>query len=156
MSHHLKKLVQAGLLTREQRGVWAFYGLDREGLERAATVLDLEGSGMSTTDVHEQVRERYAEAATSLSQGCGCGCDCETIGCCGEEATTLFGQGLYEAGERAALPENAVAASLGWGTRSPWRRCTRARPCSTLARAVASTSFSRPVGSALAPCTGST
>ena len=70
---------------------------------------------MSTTDVHEQVRERYAEAATSLSQGCGCGCDCESIGCCGEEATTLFGQGLYEAGERAALPENAVAASLGCG-----------------------------------------
>jgi arsenite methyltransferase len=70
---------------------------------------------MSTTDVHEQVRERYAEAATSLSEGCGCGCDCETIGCCGEEATTLFGQGLYEAGERAALPESAVAASLGCG-----------------------------------------
>ncbi|HEX2346212.1 MAG TPA: arsenite methyltransferase [Gaiellaceae bacterium] len=70
---------------------------------------------MSTTDVHEQVRERYAGAATSLSEGCGCGCDCESIGCCGEEATTLFGEGLYEAGERAALPENAVAASLGCG-----------------------------------------
>ncbi len=70
---------------------------------------------MSTTDVHEQVRERYADAATSLSEGCGCGCDCESIGCCGEEPTTLFGQGLYEAGERAALPENAVAASLGCG-----------------------------------------
>ena len=70
---------------------------------------------MSTTDVHEQVRERYAEAATSLSEGCGCGCDCESIGCCGEKGTTLFGQGLYEAGERAALPENAVAASLGCG-----------------------------------------
>ena len=70
---------------------------------------------MSTTDVHEQVRERYAGAATSLSEGRGCGCDCESIGCCGEEATTLFGQGLYEAGERAALPDNAVAASLGCG-----------------------------------------
>ena len=43
VSHHLKKLVQAGLLTREQRGVWAYYTLDREGLERAASVLDLEG-----------------------------------------------------------------------------------------------------------------
>ena len=68
-----------------------------------------------TTDVREQVRERYAEAATSLSAGCGCGCDCESIGCCGEEATTLFGQGLYGADERAGLPENAVAASLGCG-----------------------------------------
>ena len=43
VSHHLKKLVQAGLLTREQRGVWAYYSLDREGLERAASVLDLKG-----------------------------------------------------------------------------------------------------------------
>ena len=43
VSHHLKKLVQAGLLHREQRGVWAFYTLDREGLARAATVFDLEG-----------------------------------------------------------------------------------------------------------------
>jgi ArsR family transcriptional regulator len=43
VSHHLKKLVQAGLLEREQRGVWAFYSLDREGLERAAGVLDLKG-----------------------------------------------------------------------------------------------------------------
>ena len=43
VSHHLKKLVQAGLITREQRGVWAFYHLDREGLERAASVLELKG-----------------------------------------------------------------------------------------------------------------
>ena len=43
VSHHLKKLVQAGLLQREQRGVWAFYTLDRAGLERVASVFDLEG-----------------------------------------------------------------------------------------------------------------
>ena len=74
-----------------------------------------EGSERMTTDLREHVRERYAEAATSLSAGCGCGCDCESIGCCGEEATTLFGQGLYAADERASLPESAVAASLGCG-----------------------------------------
>ena len=68
-----------------------------------------------TTDVRESVRERYAEAATNLAAGCGCGCDCESIGCCGEEATTLFGQGLYDADERASLPENAAATSLGCG-----------------------------------------
>jgi ArsR family transcriptional regulator len=44
VSHHLKKLVQAGLLEREQRGVWAYYTLDRDGLERAASVLDLKGA----------------------------------------------------------------------------------------------------------------
>ena len=43
VSHHLKKLVQAGLLQREQRGIWAYYSLDREGLARAASVLDLKG-----------------------------------------------------------------------------------------------------------------
>jgi ArsR family transcriptional regulator len=43
VSHHLKKLVQAGLLEREQRGVWAYYRLDRDALERAANVLDLKG-----------------------------------------------------------------------------------------------------------------
>jgi arsenite methyltransferase len=68
-----------------------------------------------TIDVREEVRVRYAEAAVSLSAGCGCGCDCESIGCCGEEATTLFGQGLYGADERAGLPEDAVTASLGCG-----------------------------------------
>ena len=67
------------------------------------------------TDERERVRERYAEAAVSLSSGCGCGCDCESIGCCGDEATTLFGQGLYGAEERTGLPDNAVAASLGCG-----------------------------------------
>lgn len=43
VSHHLKRLLQAGLLQREQRGVWAYYSLDRDGLERAAAILDLKG-----------------------------------------------------------------------------------------------------------------
>ena len=68
-----------------------------------------------STDIREQVRERYAEAAVNLSSGCGCGCDCESIGCCGDEPSTTFGQGLYAADERAGLPENAVTASLGCG-----------------------------------------
>jgi SAM-dependent methyltransferase len=70
---------------------------------------------MSTTDTREQVRERYAEAAIGLEEGRGCGCDCDGIGCCGEEETTLFGQGLYASDERSALPGKAVAASLGCG-----------------------------------------
>ena len=68
-----------------------------------------------TTDVREQVRERYAEAALGLAEGNGCGCDCDSIGCCGEEATTLFGQGLYAVDERSGLPDTAVTASLGCG-----------------------------------------
>jgi SAM-dependent methyltransferase len=68
-----------------------------------------------TTELREQVRERYAEAARGLAEGQGCGCDCEDIGCCGEEATTLFGQGLYDSQQRSDLPEEAVTASLGCG-----------------------------------------
>src|ERR671936_431192 len=43
VSHHLKKLVQAGLLRREQRGTWAYYSLDRDALGRLAAIADLQG-----------------------------------------------------------------------------------------------------------------
>ena len=39
VSHHLKVLVDAGLLTREKRGVWAFYTLIPEALGDLAVVL---------------------------------------------------------------------------------------------------------------------
>jgi arsenite methyltransferase len=75
---------------------------------------------MSTTDVRAEVREKYAQAALSASQSAGCGCSCgtgETSGCCGGETTSTatFGEGLYSAGERAAVPEAASTASLGCG-----------------------------------------
>jgi ArsR family transcriptional regulator, arsenate/arsenite/antimonite-responsive transcriptional repressor len=44
VSHHLKKLVQAGLLEREQRGIWAYYSLDRDTLGRLATATNLQGA----------------------------------------------------------------------------------------------------------------
>ena len=44
VSHHLKKLVQAGLLDREQRGTWAYYSLRRDALGGLAAVLDLQGA----------------------------------------------------------------------------------------------------------------
>ena len=44
VSHHLKKLVAAGLLEREQRGTWAYYSLDRDALRRLAAVADLQGA----------------------------------------------------------------------------------------------------------------
>jgi ArsR family transcriptional regulator, arsenate/arsenite/antimonite-responsive transcriptional repressor len=43
VSHHLKKLVQAGLLEREQRGTWAYYALNRDALGRLAAIADLQG-----------------------------------------------------------------------------------------------------------------
>ena len=44
VSHHLQKLVQAGLLDREQRGTWAYYSLNRDTLGGLAAALDLQGA----------------------------------------------------------------------------------------------------------------
>jgi ArsR family transcriptional regulator len=41
ISHHLKKLVDAGLLTREQRGKWAHYSVVRETIDDLRRFLDL-------------------------------------------------------------------------------------------------------------------
>jgi arsenite methyltransferase len=74
-----------------------------------------ERSTLMTTDLREQVRARYAEAARNPAKGCGCGS--EGASCCGEEGdgSVTFGHGLYGADERGSLPEAAVLASLGCG-----------------------------------------
>lgn len=38
VSFHLKKLLEAGLLEREQRGTWAYYSLRRDSLQRLGHV----------------------------------------------------------------------------------------------------------------------
>jgi ArsR family transcriptional regulator len=44
VSHHLKKLTDVGLLDREQRGRWAYFTLNRDAVERLASVADLKGA----------------------------------------------------------------------------------------------------------------
>ena len=44
VSHHLKVLVDAGLLTRDKRGVWAYYALVPGALDAVATVLTTSGA----------------------------------------------------------------------------------------------------------------
>jgi ArsR family transcriptional regulator len=44
VSHHLRKLVEAGLLEREQRGKWAYFSLRRDAVETLAAVADLKGA----------------------------------------------------------------------------------------------------------------
>ena len=76
--------------------------------------------------VREQVRARYAAAATRVtSGGCGCGqpadCGCDS-GCCGTAATAEepgFGAELYAALDRDQLPDTALLASLGCGNPTP-------------------------------------
>ena len=57
---------------------------------------------VTSTEIRESVRERYAAAATS-GQGCGCGDE------------QVFGDYLYSESDVAGATEAAVAASLGCG-----------------------------------------
>jgi len=61
----------------------------------------------TTNDLREEVRQKYAEAAT------GGGCGCSDGGCCSDGGQ--FGSTLYDIAQRAELPETAVLASLGCG-----------------------------------------
>jgi ArsR family transcriptional regulator, arsenate/arsenite/antimonite-responsive transcriptional repressor len=42
VSHHLKRLTDAGLLEREQRGRWAYFSLNRETLALLGGLVDLQ------------------------------------------------------------------------------------------------------------------
>jgi len=73
--------------------------------------------------LREQVRARYAAAATKVTSGqggCGCGqpadCGCDDS-CCGAATAEEpgFGAELYAALDRDELPDSALLASLGCG-----------------------------------------
>jgi SAM-dependent methyltransferase len=71
---------------------------------------------MTTTAeaLRDEVRRRYAEAALAATAGGRSGCG--EGSCCGEaEVESDFGSSLYEAADRAELPDTAVLASLGCG-----------------------------------------
>src|SRR4051812_39997086 len=64
--------------------------------------------------VHEAVRARYAEAAQSVTSAAKGSAALDA--CCGSVGQTpAFGEILYEAADRALLPEAALLASLGCG-----------------------------------------
>jgi ArsR family transcriptional regulator, arsenate/arsenite/antimonite-responsive transcriptional repressor len=47
VSHHLKKLVDAGLLEREQRGKWAYFSINPEAMARLARLADLDAEALA-------------------------------------------------------------------------------------------------------------
>jgi len=65
------------------------------------------------TELREQVRERYARAATTVLTGAGAAEDGMGDGCCVPEEG--LGVQLYDVLQRDQLPEEAVLASLGCG-----------------------------------------
>jgi arsenite methyltransferase len=89
--------------------------------------------GMVQAATRERVRARYAEAASRVTEGGsntdvlavedGCCAPAASDGCCSAGSCApdtvgvdeSFGAGLYSADERAELPAEALAASLGCG-----------------------------------------
>ncbi|MFL5798982.1 MAG: arsenite methyltransferase [Actinomycetota bacterium] len=67
---------------------------------------------MAVSDVREEVRQRYADAARSVDAGAEGGCGCGDSGCGAEGG---FGAALYDAVDARELPDSAVLASLGCG-----------------------------------------
>jgi len=69
---------------------------------------------MSSSEIHDQVRRRYAQAAVEAASGTqpGIAGGCGEGGCCGPAD---FGGALYAEQDRGDLPEQAVLASLGCG-----------------------------------------
>jgi len=72
-------------------------------------------------DLREEVRNKYAAAAEAVTANTGeatgpnAGCCGDSPGSCCGDADAVFGNALYDQGERESLPEEAVLASLGCG-----------------------------------------
>ncbi len=71
---------------------------------------------MPTSEVRDNVRRRYANAATSIDPSCG------DTDCCSSTADAFktadsgdFGSWLYESGDLSDIPDGAALASLGCG-----------------------------------------
>ena len=73
------------------------------------------------SDIREEVRKRYADAATAASnksqEAAAFESNCCAPDCCGGEGSneTIFGSGLYDAVEGDSIPDTALLASLGCG-----------------------------------------
>ena len=67
---------------------------------------------ISSDQIRETVREKYAESARRVAESSGCGCG---PGCCRTESSDPVTSNLYAADEVADLPDAAVAVSLGCG-----------------------------------------
>jgi len=64
--------------------------------------------------ITDQVREHYAEAARAILDQSPTRSDAAAT-CCSPTGEVIFGEGLYDATDRASLPDAAVLASLGCG-----------------------------------------
>jgi arsenite methyltransferase len=90
------------------------------------------GTGQSTAasdapDIREQVRQRYAEAAlsvTTVDPGSGCCAPSDAF----DGGSDVFGAALYALGDQHSVPDTAALASLGCGNPTAVARRRTRRP----------------------------
>ena len=72
---------------------------------------------MSTTDLKESVKARYGEVAQRVADGATPASCCGSSGCCGSTSETWdpITANLYDEGQTAGIPADALLASLGCG-----------------------------------------
>ena len=97
---------------------------------------------MSTTadELREEVRRRYAESARAVTEGSG-GCGCGSGECCAEAGATARASSRRSTtpSSAASSPTRPCSPRSAAATRPRSPTCTRARSCSTWARAAGST-----------------
>ena len=142
LSHHLKKLADAGLVTVERRHRWAYYSLAPQHLPGADRMAELTTPEPVPRERRHPRRScarstrpppaRPPTPTTTLAVGAGRACSAR------RSTTTRDARGRRS---RRSRPR--------WGaaSRPRWPTCTRARRCSTWARAPARTCSSAPGGS---------
>src|SRR5688572_23945216 len=69
------------------------------------------------TNVRASVKEKYGEIAAKVAEGEGAASCCGSSGCCGTttEAWDPITSDLYDEGQKAGIPAEALLASLGCG-----------------------------------------
>ena len=126
LSYHLKVLKDAGLVTDRLLLTASFLLPDPSTflaqLEDPPMSSTTQNHGTATdlTDLRSTVQARYGEAARRVTEGGAascCGPATESSGCCGSttESWDPITANLYDEGEAAGVPAEALLASLGCG-----------------------------------------
>lgn len=117
-------------------------------------------TAVADQDVKREVREKYGRVAKAVSEGTSTdSAECCSSACCGSTTDSYdpITSNLYDDGEKAGVPAEALLASLGWVIRRLWPSSIPGKRCSTSAPAAESTCCCPPSASGRqARCTDST
>jgi len=104
-----------------------------------------ERSQESTLDLKSSVREKYGQAARRVAEGNTAAECCGSSACCGAttEAWDPITSDLYDDGQKAGLPAEALLASLGCGNPTALAQLHEGETVLDLGSGGGSTFFSR-------------